>query len=266
MSPEALLDRVARAPALALLLDYDGTLADFAPTPDVIEPDPDLIELVAAIAGEKKVSPAVVSGRRLDAVERLLPVDGLTIAGSYGVELKLASGGHLERLRREEVRPLLEGLKPRWEELLAGRTGYFLEDKGWSLALHGRHAASAEAELVLAEAQREAERLGVPPEFRLLGGERFLELAPRAANKADAVDYLLARADRPLRGVPLYLGDDDKDLEAFNAVHARGGFTLFVGSRYPEADSASDCRLATPREVRAWLRGLAARLRSRGEG
>ena len=160
------------------------------------------------------------------------------------------------RLDYDALRPALAGLKPRWESLIAGRQGFFLEDKGWTLALHARFADESEADRVLAEAQdhaaKEIERC--PPElFRLLGGHKFLEIGPRLAHKGQAVDLLLKQY--PWSGaLPIFLGDDDKDEEAFSAIKAYGGLAVLVAAQ-PRASHA-DLRLDSPQTARRWLNAL----------
>lgn len=258
ISNEALLERVLRFPRLALILDYDGTLAEFAPTPEHLEPNREVVELLEKLTASPRVSAAVLSGRRLDAVEALVPVEGMMLAGSYGIEVRLADGGRIERLRLDEVRPFLDRLLPRWRGLIDGREGFFLEDKRWSLAIHARFAQAVEAAKVLAEARSSAYELGMPPGFRIMGDERFLETAPVSANKRDGVRFLLGRMNTA--GALLYLGDDDKDLEAFEAVHEATGFAAIVGSRFPPETSKADCAFTDPASLRSWLRLLASRL------
>jgi trehalose 6-phosphate phosphatase len=239
---------------LWLFLDYDGTLAGFAPTPEHVEPDPELLDLIGRLVREPRLRVAVVSGRRLDHVRRLVPVPGVLLAGTYGVELQLPDGQRQDRLDYEGVRPVLEALKPRWAALIAGRQGFFLEDKGWALALHARFAAEEEAEAVLGEARRLAgEALARQPDFRLLGGHKFLETGPRLAHKGRTVEYLLDRYPWP-GALPVYLGDDDKDEEAFGAIQARGGIALVVAAEPRE--TRADLRLESPQAARRWLEGL----------
>ena len=94
---ELLTERVLAAPRIRLFLDYDGTLAEFAPTPDIIEPDPELADLVTRVAAHPRILASVVSGRRLEHVEELLPVPGILKAGTYGVEMTLPDGTPLTR-------------------------------------------------------------------------------------------------------------------------------------------------------------------------
>ncbi|MGD8627119.1 MAG: trehalose-phosphatase, partial [Anaerolineae bacterium] len=71
-APDPLLDRLAGTDRIRLFLDYDGTLADFAPTPEHVEPDPDLAQLVARLASQPRLRVAVISGRRLAHVRKLV--------------------------------------------------------------------------------------------------------------------------------------------------------------------------------------------------
>lgn len=254
---EAVKARIAQAERLWLFLDYDGTLSDFAPTPDQVTPDPEVEALVSRLARQPRIRVAVVSGRRLSHVEQLVPVPGILLAGTYGIELRTPSGDYEERVAYDAIRPTLEALKPRWEALIADRAGFFLEDKDWALAIHAKFAADDEAEEVLHAARRMAEEKVSPDLFRVLGGHKFLEVGPRAAHKGKTVDYLLERYSWA-RALPLYVGDDDKDEEAFGVIQARGGIAIVV-SEAPR-ESCADGRLASPPEVRRWLEGLAAQL------
>ena len=252
-TPQQILDRVIAAGRVWLFLDYDGTLAEFAPTPDHIISDPEVITLVTQLVQLEAARVAVISGRRLNQIQVLLPVPGLLLAGTYGVELQLPNGERRDRIALAEVRPTLDQIKPRWAQLIAGRQGYFLEDKGWSLALHARFADETEAADILSLASLHALRLLTPDRFRLLSDQRFLEIAPLSINKGITVDYLLDRFAWP-GALPVYIGDDDKDEEAFAAIKARQGLALIVAAQ--PRSTLADCRLESPAHVRRWLSTL----------
>ncbi len=223
-----------------------------------------MIRLLSALVAAPHIRVAVISGRRLDHLEVLLPVRGLLLAGTYGMELRDEDGRLSTRLPFRRVRPRLETLKPAWARLVDGRAGFFLEDKGWSLALHARFADDAEAEAVL----REARALAGPAvadedevRLQLLGGHKFLEIAPVDADKGRVVEDLLSRPPaagerQALPPMPVYIGDDDKDEKAFAVIRRYDGLALLVARR-PRATLAC-CRLPSPAAARAWLARLAA--------
>jgi trehalose-phosphatase len=240
-----------------LFLDYDGTLADFAPTPDHIDTRPEIVDLITTLAQHPRIRVAVVSGRRLSHVEKLVPVRGVLLAGTYGVELRTPQGERISRVDKRTIRPVLDRIKTCWTGLMGERDGFFLEDKGWALALHARFADDAEAEGVLNGARRVALEMATPDLFRVLGGHKFLEVGPKLAHKGKTVTYLLDRYPWP-DALPIYLGDDDKDEEAFGVVKERGGFAILVAATPRETQA--DHRLESPQAARQWLEALPVHL------
>jgi trehalose-phosphatase len=241
---------------LWLFLDYDGTLADFAPTPDYVEPNTEVIGLLEQLALKPTNRVAVLSGRRLEHVCRLLPISGIFLAGTYGIELLEPDGEVIHRVEYQDLRPLLDAIKPEWEQMIRGRSGFFLEDKGWTLALHARFADDMEAEQVLTQAQEAARLKSLKGQIRILGGHKFLEIAPRLASKRETVTYLLSKYPLPDANL-LYIGDDDKDEEAFPVIHANHGVAVKV--RQPSQASrptAADFSFESPMDTRRWLEKL----------
>ena len=219
---------------LWLFLDYDGTLKEFAPTPAHVEPDPEVVGLLDRFARKPEARLTIISGRRLPDVRRLVPLSGILMAGSYGMEILTPEGQVLERADFGEIRPILDALRPQWEQLIEGREGFYLEDKGWTLALHARWADDTEAEGVLASARKLADVSSRPELFRIVNEYKFVEIAPKLASKRAAVAYLVENYPLPDARL-LYIGDDDKDEAAFSVVHAHGG----AGVRVLASDAAT---------------------------
>jgi len=256
-SDRQLWRKLNEAAYLWLFLDYDGTLADFAATPDEILPDDELISLISALAEQPDIRVAIISGRRLAHINALLPVPGILMAGSYGLEIQTANGETVHAAEFGLVRPLLDRLKQLWTHLLDGRSGFYLEDKGWTLAIHGKDAAEEEAAVVLHEARQQAQALLEQEKgdlFHLHGGHRFLECRPGSTDKKRTFEHLLGTNPIHKDTLPVYLGDDDKDEVAFEAIQAHEGIAVAVGERL--RDSSADCYLASPQAVRQWLRDL----------
>ena len=247
---------VLGASNLWLFLDYDGTLVDFASSPDEIKPNPKVAHVLAQLAGQSQMRVAIISGRKLHDIRLLLPVTGIFLAGTYGIEILTASGKEINRVDYDDVRPTLESLKPQWERIIVGRKGFFLEDKGWTLALHARFADDSDAEEVLAAAQSTIDQQKLTELFRILSGHKFLEIAPILANKKEAVDYLLHQFPFP-EAKCVYIGDDDKDEEAFSAIHAQYGVAIKV--LQPSQHSLltdADYFLESPNGAIRWLEHL----------
>jgi trehalose 6-phosphate phosphatase len=243
-------ESLAQAERLWLFLDYDGTLADFAPTPDDILPDSELLKLLTDLTNHPNIRVAIISGRRLDHIKALVPLPGVLLAGTYGIEIQTFNAQILNRLKFDSVRPALETLKPGWENLIAGREGFYLEDKGWTLAIHARFAQDDEAEQVITNASQMVDQDDRLESFRLLGGHKFLEISPHLASKGKSVEYFLEKF--PWAGaLPVFIGDDDKDEEAFQVVRSIGGITIVV-TPTPRSTLAQYC-LPDTREVRRWL-------------
>lgn len=236
-----------------LFLDYDGTLAEFAPTPDDILPDQELIEILTKLADIPSLRVSIVSGRRLSHIQSLLPVPGVLMAGSYGVEMQTEEGEEVNLVDYEEIRPELEAVKPKWESLLHGREGFYLEDKGWTLAIHAKDAEKDEADVVLSSAIPEAKESASLDSLRVIGGLKFIEIGPQIANKGLTIDFLLERFHWPGASL-VYIGDDDKDEDAFEAIKTHGGIAIVV-AKVPRPTKA-DFRIESPAAVRTWLNGL----------
>jgi trehalose 6-phosphate phosphatase len=248
-----ILRQVEQGVSLRLFLDYDGTLVPIARTPEQARPGAELLALLAELAARPRLRPAVLSGRPLASLQSLLPVAGLLLAGTYGLEVQWPDGQAAARVPLDGVRRIVEEVQAAWRALVNGRAGFMLEDKGAAIALHARFAAEDDAETVLPKARRIAEELAPTAGFRILGGHRFLEVAPQQAHKGRSLEWLLERWPAPGAGLA-YPGDDDKDEEAFGVVLAHGGTPIVVGGRTPTQATA---RLAGPDEVRRFLEALA---------
>jgi trehalose 6-phosphate phosphatase len=250
---QKILIKIQRSDQVWLFLDYDGTLADFAPTPDDVDPDSDLITLLQTLSLHPKIKITIISGRRLSHIEKLVPISGIWLAGSYGLEIRTPAGALLHRSNYEKIRPELQLVKPEWKKLIKGHTDFYLEDKGWSLALHARFADDNLTDEILSIARSVAGYVCSEDIFQLLGGDKFLEVAPKEADKGKTVAYLLTLQPEK-KWLPIYIGDDDKDTRAFPVVQSFGGLAGCVCSsqRTPKADFY----LKSPQETRDWLRNL----------
>ena len=232
------------ASAIALFLDVDGTLLDFRDHPDHVRSDPDLVELLLLAQQAVGGALSLVSGRSIDAIDRIFAPARFPAAGGHGVELRLPGGRMRAFAGAALPEPALLRLKS-----FADRQGLLLEQKRGGIALHYRQAPELEDDC------RQLVRgvlCGIEENFRLIDGKKVLELAPRGHDKGEVVREIMRSA--PYAGrLPVFLGDDVTDEDGFRAVNALGGISIRVGDWQA---TAARYRLDDVAGVRSWLRRI----------
>jgi len=242
--------RLARRHA-ALFCDYDGTLTPIVSRPDLARLDPATRAALERVADRCVV--AIISGRDLADVMGLVAIDRVWYAGSHGFEV-CGPGG--ERSEREEGRRMLGPLAEAADELersVADIPGAWVERKRFAIAIHTRQVDDDRLADVEAAIDHAWER---QPGLHKTGGKRIFELRPDVDwDKGRALWWVFERAGLPAdRIVPIYLGDDVTDEDAFAALGDQGlGIVVEAGDRPTHAEY----RLANPREVCEFLVELA---------
>ncbi len=250
VSPRKLAAELRRAGRLFLFFDYDGTLVPIAPTPAAARPDPALVRLIGRLAAAPGVRVALVSGRDLDDVAGMFPLPQIYLAGCHGAELQFPGGR--KSAPAGGAGQALAQLADRLQRKLAGRQGFFVERKKYSLALHYRLADPAEVPAALA-AFRESARDAVRAHGLVFTtGKKVLELRPRDVDKGRAVRRLLEEYPGAL---PVYLGDDVTDEDAFAALAGSGVTVLVAPAPRPSAARYLVRDPAEVRELAAYLAG-----------
>jgi alpha,alpha-trehalase len=236
----------------AVFLDYDGTL-----TPIVDRPQDALLPAEARRAVEHlaaRCPVAVVSGRDLDDVRTLVGVDGIYYAGSHGFDILAPDGSRHQKAR--EYLPALEAAEAELRPALEAIPGARLERKRFAIALHYREVSGDRTAQVEAAVDRAA---AGHPELRKTGGKKVFELRPAVDwDKGKAVRWLLEvlGLDR-VDVLPLYIGDDETDEDAFRAIRDRG-LGIVVRGEGDERPTAARYQLGHPAEVARFLDELAS--------
>ena len=254
---ERLNERLAaRRPAV--FLDYDGTL-----TPIVDRPEDALIseEMRDAVRGlAARCTVCVVSGRDRRVAQDLMGVDDLVVAGSHGFDIWSPEHGTLEHAAGSGFEELIERVTARAREEADGIDGTLVEPKKASVALHYRLVSPADRPRIKAIVDQLLDEH--PDRLKVTPGKMVFEIQPKLDwDKGKAVLYLLDALDLDRDDVvPLYLGDDITDEDAFRALADRG-VGIFVGhADDPEVgarDTAAAFVLDSTEEVQRFLDTLA---------
>jgi trehalose 6-phosphate phosphatase len=225
----------------ALFLDLDGTLAPIAARPQDVRPDPRRTSLLERLARKLDGRLAVISGRTLADVDRILEGCVASVAAVHGLVQRDADG----QVSRSHGHPAMAAAAEGFRAFAARDSGLIVEEKaGLSVALHyrlaGRHAEAARA-----CAQDLAARTGL----LLQEGDMVEELRTPGASKGDSVRAFMAE---PLfaGARPVFVGDDATDEDGFEAAQALGGVGVVVGAARP---TAARFRLADVDAALAWL-------------
>jgi trehalose 6-phosphate phosphatase len=211
--------RIRAARSLAVMLDFDGTIAGLRRRPQDVRLPTRTGELLARLASLPGVAVAIISGRMIRDLQEKVGVEGVRYYGLHGAqketELVALRGEALRMLSqaRRETRAQLRELPEIW-----------IEDKTFSFVVHYRGAKPATirvAELILL-------RILAPLRFALknLKGDKVWEVAPKEMpGKESAVRSLLG--DLPEQVLAIYIGDDQTDESAFEILP--GAISVKVG-------------------------------------
>lgn len=89
---EYLGDYVGDSGSLALLLDFDGTLAPIVPHPDMAKMSTLTESYLTKIAVNPKIFTAIISGRAVDSAKARVGLKGIIYAGNHGLEILYPNG------------------------------------------------------------------------------------------------------------------------------------------------------------------------------
>src|SRR6188472_2147879 len=209
-------NRVPSIPAdlsqLAILLDVDGTLLDFAPTPREVYVSHALRETLGRLWDRTGGAVAFVSGRPVNELDLIFAPLQLPAIGGHGAELRTVAGAAAGPPR---LAPLDLRVKQQFAAIAEAGPGIVLEDKGYSLALHYRLAPDKET-LVRAAAAKIYSDLK-DASIELLPGKLVVEVKQIGVTKAIAVRELMTYP--PFAGRrPVFMGDDVTDLGVFEIL------------------------------------------------
>jgi trehalose 6-phosphate phosphatase len=233
--------------AHALFLDLDGTLVDIAARPEDVIAGDSLRTLLRRLAENLDGALALITGRTIESAEAVLGDAAENIAGLHGFECRF--NGEITRAH-DDLSAVANALKEAKAMVADGVLRARIEDKTAGLALHYRDDPSAGPSV-----RRIAETLAEKHGLSVLEGKMVAELTFGVRNKGDALTAFMQEASFKGR-IPIAIGDDVTDEDAFRAAANGGGYGIRVGDLQ---HSAARFRFADTAAVIAWLEtGVAA--------
>ncbi|MEM6627403.1 MAG: trehalose-phosphatase [Pseudomonadota bacterium] len=234
MTPPPLLPSNA-----ALFLDFDGTLAPLQADPDAVRLDAPTSAIIEAMSLRLSGALILLSGRDIRDLSRRTPAN-VWRAGGHGLEV--CRPGETPMSQPEPAPGVLQSALTTFAER---HDGVRLEVKGPVLAVHYRQAPE-KADMVF---QAVGDAVDNTPGYKAQSGKMVVEAKPETANKGIALQRQMAESSFKGR-IPVMVGDDTTDEDAFAAAAALGGWAVKVGD---DGDTLARHRLASTQSVALWL-------------
>ncbi|XP_026272691.1 uncharacterized protein LOC113202601 [Frankliniella occidentalis] len=245
---------------LALLLDYDGTLAPIAPHPDLAILPPETRNVLERLSNMSDVYIAIISGRNVNNVKEMVGINGITYAGNHGLEILHPDGSRFVHPMPIEFEGKVSDLLKQLQEKVC-RDGAWVENKGALLTFHYRETPIEVRPTMVAKAKQLIEDAG----FRAGRAHCAIEAKPPVQwNKGRASLYILRTAfgvDWEERVRIIYAGDDVTDEDAMEAL--KGMAATFRVTSSQIVRTAAERRLPSTDSVLTMLKWVERHLSRR---
>ena len=248
------LREILKDKSIYLFLDYDGTLVPIRNTPDPARSILPLSQrnLLRNIM-KRGILLAIVSGRSLKDLKRMAGIKGVIYSGNHGMEIE-GPGIRFKYPVKAGLRQTVKRLGHEIQKGLGKIKGVFVEDKGLTFSVHYRLAKRTDipkVKTIVVAAARPYVKRG---QIAVNEGKKILEVRPAVKwDKGKMVSWLInGKRLKPSSALPVYIGDDTTDEDAFRTLGPKG-ITIFVGK---PRHSHARYYIKSPAEVRRLLKTI----------
>ena len=216
--------------------DFDGTLAPIRRDPAKVVLSARVRRILEALILRMPV--AIISGRPLTYLHKVINMPEIVLAGNHGLEIDLPNIARLpvQSFRHPEAlacKKRIHQLARRLQQACKEIKGTLIEDKGLSLTFHYRAVLSALHETAFKTFDEIIKPFQDKGLLRVSRGKMCLEVRPNIDwGKAEAMAWILdvyQSSRTKISFFPVYMGDDETDRAAV-ALAYKKGISLFKGS------------------------------------
>ena len=200
---------VAEASRTGVILDFDGTISEIAPTPELAVIHPRISKTLPGAVDKYEVV-SVLSGRAVRDVASRVAVRGINYVGNHGAESIV--NGQLRVLSASAPAGIAQALE--YIRRTVDVPGIVYEDKRFSASIHYRQVE--DVQLTERQLRRALTRAPGSDMLDTFWGRRVLELRPATAiTKGDAIAYLAAQYSLDAL---VFVGDDTTDIDGMRRL------------------------------------------------
>ncbi|KAF8380078.1 hypothetical protein HHK36_027548 [Tetracentron sinense] len=237
----------AKGRKIVVFLDYDGTLSPIVDDPDRAFMSDAMRSAVSEVA--RYFPTAIISGRCRDKVYEFVQLTDVYYAGSHGMDIMAP----LRHLKNNDGKYQTRAVDKKGNEVVL-----FQPAQDFLPAIQEILKVLEEKTKRIQGVVIENNRFCISVHFRRVCKE-VMEIRPSIKwDKGYALEYLLDTLGFGSSGdvLPLYIGDDRTDEDAFKVIESRGeGYSIIVSS-IPK-DTRASYSLRDPSEVKSFLLRLA---------
>lgn len=236
----------------AVFLDYDGTLTPIAERPERAVLSTSMRETLKSLASLCTVG--ILSGRGLEDVKKLVNLENILYSGSHGFEIAPYRQMHFSLDEGENFLPVLDQTEKKIKKALKDIQGAFVERKKYSIAVHFRQVDPVDMNRVEKQVN---EIVAKQNQLHASRGKKVFDIKPAIDwHKGKALLWILEKLERNRPEVlPIYIGDDTADEDAFREVSRMGGIGIIVRDSLSRPTHAR-LALDNTEEVRLFLEFL----------
>jgi len=237
-----------------IFLDYDGTLTPIVKQPEDAVLYDEMKEALKACASKYMV--AIVSGRDMDDVKKMVGIEELYYAGSHGFRISGPDERYHEHDKTKEILPKLDQIEKKLNNNLTDVEGIKIERKRYAIAIHYRNVDGKDVSTIKDTVEtlvRKSDGLKVGK------GKKIVEITPNVDwHKGKAISWMLNMPELKNKAnvIPIYVGDDITDEDALREIE-NNGIGILVGFHDDVENTKAMYGLKNVYQVQLFLNKLA---------
>jgi len=234
----------------AIFLDYDGTLTPIVKNPSDAIMTSDTRKVIDELS-RKHDTLAIVTGRSINTIMKFVGLKNLYYAGSHGYDIRGPNNTEIKTVA-DSYLPALKKFCEDVSKKVSVYHGSFIENNDFSVSVHYRNVSEENRKPVEEIVDKCLENY---PNLCKTFGKFVFEIRPKFDwNKGKAVRWMLDNLFKNDELIPVYIGDDVTDEDAFKELHSnKSALCIFVRSPEQDRPSAANYVLDSTEEVKTFL-------------
>lgn len=227
-----------------VLTDYDGTLTPIVNYPDQAKLNAKVKDLLKSFLKDRRFVLAIITGRSIKEIINLVGIQGIYYIGNHGLEIKGPLLNFMHPVA-EKLSPIILGMCKNLKAKFEPVNGVIVEDKGMTASIHYRMVPKK----MIGGIKKDVKSIvKLYEDFEIKHGKMVVEIRPKVSwDKGDAALWLIQKLGED--GIPIYIGDDKTDEDAFKKISR--GLTFIVSRKARQSNARY--YLKSPEDVYKFL-------------